>query len=417
MFTSALVVAVTVSSMGASIPESVAARQNEVFQQYWGTEFVWKFDELPAKSSVPEFRVPYSGYIYPDTAGGTRNAMRKYDRAFNGGRLSATAFEQRDTSMTKPTTVRGGLFGFRTVTRNVTPNWYGHCNGWTAAAIRHAEPKNSVNRNGVVFSPADIKAMLAEIYIYNETTDLIRSNEAVNAGVFHAIITNWIGLGAHPLGVEKDPGAEKWNYPLYSYSTSSAKRSDREVDVRMNLAYANSSRTEYQQSPRLSRTLSFHYRLNLNENGEIIGGHFYRGSSVIDMLWVPLRPKQGRQAGNERGNPYVDVDQVLAVWRDSVPAEERNKWPVVDPPAEDRIADTSQLAGLIPVQEQPSADSQQLVAAADDADSAATEESEAEPAADEPAEESTTEIPETDSDEAEVENATAESDDDDSSDE
>jgi hypothetical protein len=369
MVTSALVVAFTLTGMGASIPESISHRQEEVFQRYWGTDFVWKFDELPAKASVPEFRIPYSGYIYPDTAGGTQRAMRKYDLAFNGGRLNAMAFEQRDTSMTKPTAVRGGLFGFRTVTRNVTPHWYGHCNGWTAAAIRHAEPQHSVQRNGVTFTPADIKAMLAEIYIYNETVDLIQSNEAVNAGVFHAIITNWIGRGAHPLGVEKDPGEEKWNYPLYAYSTSSAKRSDREVDVRMNLSYANSTNGEYQQSPRNSRYMSFHYRLNLNADGEIIGGYFYRGSSAIDMLWVPLRPKQGRQKGNERGNPYVDVDKVLAVWRDSVPAEERNKWPVIDPPAEDRLADISLIPGLVPVQEQPSAADQEAPAASDETES------------------------------------------------
>jgi hypothetical protein len=380
MFTSALVVALTVSSMGATIPEDVAARQDQVFQRYWGTDFVWKFDELPAKSEVPEFRVPYSGYIYPDTAGGTQNAMRKYDMAFNGRRMSASAFEQRDTSMTKPTTVRGGLFGLRMVTRNTTPHWYGHCNGWTAAAIRHAEPKNSVRYNGVVFSPADIKAMLAEIYIYNETADLIRSNEPVNAGVFHAIITNWVGRGAHPLGVEKDPGEEKWNYPIYSYTSSSAKRSDREVDVKMQVTYANSSRGEYQQSPRYSKYMTFQYRLNLDANGEIVGGYFYRGSSAIDMLWVPLRPKQGRQPGNERGNPYVDVDQVLAIWRQSVPAEERDKWPVVDPPVEDQIADTSLLTGLIPLQGQPAADSEPE-----------TDETESESVTEQPAEEAATE--------------------------
>jgi len=48
------------------------------------------------------------------------------------------------------------------------PHWYGHCNGWTPAAMRHAEPQRSVTRNGVEFTPADIKGLLAEIYIYNE---------------------------------------------------------------------------------------------------------------------------------------------------------------------------------------------------------------------------------------------------------
>jgi hypothetical protein len=374
MVTSVLMIAFAANSLGNTIPAEMADRQDEVFQKYWGTEFEWKFDQLPAESSIPEYRVPYSGYIYLDTAGGTVNACRKYDRAFNGGRLSATGFEQWDTTAyKKPQSRRGGLFGMRMTTVMATPGWHGHCNGWAAAAIRHAEPQSSVQRNGVVFTPADIKGLLAEIYIYNETEDLIRGSEPVNAGVFHAIIANWVGRGSHPLGMESDPGEEKWNYPIYAYSTSSAKHSEREVDVRMNLAYANSSQGEYQQSPRIKRTKSFHYRLNLNDAGEIIGGYFYRGSSAIDMLWVPVRPKQGRQPGNERGNPHVDVDQVLALWRESVPAEIRNKWPVVDPPAEDRIADTSQLVGLIPLQER-AAPADQVASAADAEETAAADE-------------------------------------------
>jgi hypothetical protein len=52
------------------------------------------------------------------------------------------------------------------------PDWSGHCNGWTSAAIRHAEPQQSVVRNGVVFTPSDIKGLLAELYIYNDVEDL-----------------------------------------------------------------------------------------------------------------------------------------------------------------------------------------------------------------------------------------------------
>jgi len=70
----------------------------------------------------------------------------------------------------------------------------------------------------------------------------------------------------------------------------------------------------------------------------------------IDLLWLPLRPKQGGQEGNESGNRYLDVDQVLSIWRESVPEELRAKWPVIDPPMEDRILDLTQLTGLIPRQ-------------------------------------------------------------------
>jgi len=151
--------------------------------------------------------------------------------------------------------------------------------------------------------------------------------------------------------MEADPGPEKWNYPIYAYNMTSTKRSDRAVDVRLDVTYAKDSNGEYQKSPRYSRVKTFRYRLDLNEKGEIVGGVFYSGSSMIDMLWFPLRPKQGREKGNEPGNPHLKVDEVLSIWRESVPEELRAKWPVIDPPKEDRILDVSQLTGLVPVQE------------------------------------------------------------------
>jgi hypothetical protein len=129
------------------------------------------------------------------------------------------------------------------------------------------------------------------------------------------------------------------------------RRSANSVDVRLDLTYAKDSNGEYQQSPRYSRFKTFRYRLDLNAEGEITGGVFYSGSAIIDMLWFPLSPKEGRQKGNEPGNPHLKVAEVLSIWRDSVPQELRAKWPVIDPPQEDRILDVSQLTGLIPVQE------------------------------------------------------------------
>jgi hypothetical protein len=340
-----------VTSLGVAIPKADVQEQNDLFQRYWGTDFVWKFDDLPAKGGVSQERVPYSGGIYLDKYGGTVSALRKYDRAFNGGRSLATAHEQWDTSaFQEPVSQRGGVFGLRQVTRMGTPNWHGHCNGWAAAAIRHAEPKQSVSRNGVVFSPADIKALLAELYIYNDIQDLSGSSANIQAALLHVVVANWLGRGAHPLGMEADPGREKWNYPAFAFSSSSKKRSERQVEVKLNLAYAKESQGEFQQSPRLQRTKSFHYRLDLNPNGEIVGGEFYSDSARIDMLWVPLCPKASKQPGNERGNPYVKVDTILAIWRDSVPEETRKQWLVADPAPEDRITDTAFATALVPLQ-------------------------------------------------------------------
>jgi len=378
MGTSALVVAISAGIVGASIPDKVIEKQNQAFQRYWDTDFLWKFDELPAKGTVPKFRIPYSGCIYTDRGGGTISAMRKYDLAYHRGRSPAASWEQWDTGpqRNRNSRQRFGLFAFGA--RRV-PHWYGHCNGWTAAAIRHAEPTKSVRRNGVVFSPADIKGLLAEIYIYNETLNLAGASYTINPGTFHAVLGNWLGRGAHPIGMEADPGEEKWNYPIYAYAYSSAKRPNNQVEVRINLAYAKDSGGEYNESPRNHRIKYFHYTLSLNQEGEITGGYFHRDSAFIDLLWIPVDPKQGGHKDNRRGNPYVNVKEVLAIWRASVDEDVRKKWPVVDLASEDQILDGSAIEGLVPVQRLVKAQEPQP-AAAKKGDS---DETDAEPVADE----------------------------------
>lgn len=354
MLNSAVVVLVSV--LGQAIPDAVVDKQQNVFQRLWAEDFEWRFAELPTSGRVTEHRIPYSGHIYPDRGRGTAKVLRKYDSAFNSGNLPATMHEYRDTSMIGPTTrtyTGRGLFG-RTVTRRRrargVPHWYGHCNGWTAAAMRHAEPQRSVTRNGITFTPADIKGLLAEIYIYNEHVVLGGAQYRMNPGTFHAIIANWLGRGQHPVAMEADPGSEKWNYPIYKFATSSAQRGRNRVDVRTTIVYAKYSNGEHQQSPRIEAKKHFHYALNLDDTGAIVGGSWYRGSSRIDMLWMPLQPKPSDKPGNERGNPHVNVDEVLAIWRDSVPEDVRKTWPIADPAPLDRVLQVEQLANLIPIQ-------------------------------------------------------------------
>ena len=156
--------------------------------------------------------------------------------------------------------------------------------------------------------------------------------------------------------MEADPGKEKWNYPIYAFATSNGRLSDRQVEVKMNIAYAKDSRGEFQESPLYTHQKYFHYYLNLDEEDRIVGGNFYRDSSRIHMLWVPLSPKESGQPGHERGNPYIKVDNILSIWRDSVPEETRKKWLVVDQPAADRVTEIPEgLASLIPLQQFPAA--------------------------------------------------------------
>ena len=98
MGTSAFIALLAVSTFGASISKADLDQQDQSFKAWWDTDFEWKFDALPTEGSVPKFRIPYSGYIYPDTHGGTTKVLRKYDRAF---RTRAASHERWDTTAFK----------------------------------------------------------------------------------------------------------------------------------------------------------------------------------------------------------------------------------------------------------------------------------------------------------------------------
>src|SRR5204863_7154780 len=81
----------------------------------------------------------------------------------------------------------------------------------------------------------------------------------------------------------------------------------------------------------------YHYVLDVDDSGTIRGGRFYGDSQQIDMLWTPLKPAPGGDPNNKRGNPHLDIKEVLAIWRDSVPEDLRKKWLNIDPTEEDRV--------------------------------------------------------------------------------
>lgn len=302
-------------------------RQNDNFRQLWGSSLSWRFDHLPLTGRVHTYRTPYSGFIYPDKEGGTRDVLRKYDAAFHGGNHLATRHEDQDirnTAKSQP--------GFLGIHVRQTPHWAGHCNGWVSAAIRHAAPRKSVERGGVEFTPADIKGLLAELYVYNRSESLGGDGaEAINPGLLHVILTNWIGRRKYGIAMDSTVGEEVWNYPIYAYSSSSKRRGPRTVEVRLNLGYVGEIGQETQEPSYEYRYLPLHYQLTLDDDGKIVGGAYYTDSKKVDFFWVPLSPVQGGRHGNEQGNPHLDIKKVMDLWSESVPAQIRRHWNAFSP--------------------------------------------------------------------------------------
>lgn len=195
--------------------------------------------------------------------------------------------------------------------------WSGLCDGWSQAAIQYAEPQpvTLLNPDGILipFGASDVKGLLSyhamrhfktstqQVGLRCFTATRILGSAAcgdINAGALHIILANKIGLQKKSFVVEKDPGNQVWNQPVYGYDfkiVGSAESEDgvRGVLVRGTLLYTD----ELDQSlwEPVTNTKNFvegklelEYVLDLDAGGRIIGGRWMRDSDRPDFVWSPV---------------------------------------------------------------------------------------------------------------------------------
>lgn len=322
-----------------------------------------KLDRLPLSGAVDSAKIPYVGSWYPQELGGvsrdlgTGNVLQKYDAAFNNGQGLAVKWEKDNHTLAPG---------------SEASEWAGHCNGFSAAAQRHAEPKNSVSRGAVTFSPKDIKALLAEVHMGakfyfmggnrcqdgvvktpSTRSDPFSTNECddVNPATFHVTVANWIGIQKHTLIIDTHSDEQVWNYPHFKYEStvksvdaSEAMRlitgtaastyrfnpeavSYKSVDLTLyhSPAYTNEYITATLKESDRVKSKIYQYILELDGAGRIIGGEWVGDSQKNhpDFLWVAFEPTTGD--GSAGGaNPHVQAAEVIKLWAESVGADPLN---------------------------------------------------------------------------------------------
>lgn len=230
-------------------------------------------------------------------------------------------------------------------------SWWGLCHAWAPAALLEPEPQHAVTLNGVTFEVSDIKALLIAVYdgssgrfVGGRCNELKVKRDAdgratdplcrdTNPGTLHLALANLIGIDNVALIEDKTANAEVWNQPVLGYRVTSHQtvaaatamacirgtvETDTEyafndfatefVEVELDLDYLNESNPSTRpQGTRNTATDSYHYILELDAQGHIIGGEYCEDSQAShpDFLWTPQGP-----GSTWSRNPHISLAQV-----------------------------------------------------------------------------------------------------------
>ncbi len=202
--------------------------------------------------------------------------------------------------------------------------WEGICHGWAPATINHNEPLPKTLRNPdgveIPFGSADIKGLLSYYYAHgfnvatthqmglrcfqDNASTTTQCNNDLNAGAFHIVLANMIGLQNRGFIGDMESTSQVWNHPIQSYASTvvgyarPAVRSAYGTEVVVRLKTTVWFSTEVASTWEATngtlnqrfRSRDFEYDLELNTYGDIIGGEWV-SKDRPDFLWLKAKPE------------------------------------------------------------------------------------------------------------------------------
>ncbi|KAG7385573.1 hypothetical protein PHYBOEH_008987 [Phytophthora boehmeriae] len=240
------------------------------------------------------------------------------------------------------------------------PKWFGLCHAWSPAALLEPEPKCAVQKNGVMFQPMDIKALLTQVYDganistvftgaryygsddnpqtdqYGRFTD--GSRRDLGPGFLHVALTNILGRFNSSVVMDVTGSSEVWNQPVYSYEVinqseltpteaaskyygqptypfnNAAKRimyTETKVTWMVE-AYENGGLVSSGRAAQYTASDIYTYLLELDNDYNILGGEWVGKSKADhpDFLWVP-KERPALTTVTDIGLSYQNVRELL----------------------------------------------------------------------------------------------------------
>ncbi len=289
------------------------------------------FEALPLSGSVDNADIPWSETYWPSNRGSIANRWNsptggsfKYKSPTREQLMSMGRAQIAELSAAEKYDIFMGRYDYPTRDRawaNSSPHakpWAGICNGWSPASIFYHEPKavDKVNPDGIVvpFASSDVKGLMSFFYAFDakaETNQMgarcffnafsgTSNCSDVNAGSFHIVLANFIGLQKKAFVADVDRLKEVWNNPVYKYESKiigelsvghgSAPGTVRRVRVSTQMTYTDElevSRWEPVTGTGdfKSATKDYQYVLEIGSGGQILGGD-WESWDRPDFLWT-----------------------------------------------------------------------------------------------------------------------------------
>lgn len=251
------------ASIGKSDAQKPEAWSAQDAPTMFSTDLNYTLTALPAQGEAA--RIPWAGSYWPVYEDGINRAWKagedapstKYGKAFNvtgvenavsrangidsqSSRVActtATAATACKSDLGEECAIRPGKTEGRCI-----PTWFGICHAWAPAAIMIPEPEHEVTRNGITFRVNDLKALASLVHegvenkfvsLRCELDDRAGATGVVtfdehgrpvqsecrdsNAGSFHVLLTNYLGIKRASFVFDRTLDDEVWNQPLRGY--------------------------------------------------------------------------------------------------------------------------------------------------------------------------------------------------------
>lgn len=347
----------TLERRAAALPRSGEASPIPWPGNYWPT---WE-DSINDRWNGPNSQSPAKKYELAFGGSGVEDAVSRH-HGIDSLQRAKTCSAQDECKSGEACAKRNGATSGRCV-----PTWFGMCHGWAAASVLFPEPKRSVLKNGVTFEIQDIKALLSLAHhstasrflslrcnadeaegaiTYDEYGRPAPACRDTNAGTFHLVLTNVVGIHKDSFIEDGTFDDQVWNRPIRGYTIVSQTPVAKEealrlldvpvpggstpdggapdagsapapvyifnrnaasfLYVKVDVAYvtgasASSNANLASRIDDFTQTVGYEYVLELDARGTIIGGEWVGSSkrNHPDFLWLPVEASAQSQAGGK----------------------------------------------------------------------------------------------------------------------